>query len=93
MLIVMWNAVIMHARWDKMIRDYGTAVLAIFGNIVTAWSWFGVNELSAGLHNYGFTEGRLFALVTFVGIQVAFIAIAIIPVVIRNNSASKSTTA
>lgn len=83
MLIVMWNAVIMHARWDKMIRDYGTAVLAIFGNIVTAWSWFGVNELSAGLHNYGFTEGRLLALIVFVGIQLAFIAIAIAPVMIR----------
>lgn len=83
MLIVMWNAVILHARWDKMIRDYGTAVLAIFGNIVTAWSWFGVNELSAGLHNYGFTEGRLLALITFVAIQLAFIAVALVPVMIR----------
>lgn len=86
MLIVMWNVVILHARWDKMIKDYGTAVLAIFGNIVTAWSWFGVNELSAGLHNYGFTEGRLLALITFVGIQFALIAIAIVPMLIRRST-------
>lgn len=69
MLIVIWNAVILHARWDKMVGDYGTAVLAMLGNIVTAWSWFGVNELGAGLHAYGFTEGRLFALSVFVVIQ------------------------
>ena len=92
MLIVMWNAVILHARWDKMVRDYGTAVLAIFGNIVTAWSWFGVNELSAGLHNYGFTEGRLLALLIFVGIQLALITIAVIPVILRKSQTPNATT-
>ena len=92
MLIVMWNAVILHARWDKMVRDYGTAVLAIFGNIVTAWSWFGVNELSAGLHNYGFTEGRLLALLIFVGIQLALITIAVIPVLLRKSQTPNATT-
>ena len=81
MLIVMWNALILHARWDKMVRDYGTAVLAMFGNIVTAWSWFGVNELSAGLHNYGFTEGRMMALVGFVSLQLLVIAGALIPAI------------
>lgn len=73
MLIVLWNAVILHARWDKMVNDYGTAVLAMIGNIVTAWSWFGVNELKAGLHTYGFTEGRLLALGVFAGVQLAVI--------------------
>ncbi len=81
MLIVMWNAVILHARWDKMVKDYGTAVLAMFGNIVTAWSWFGVNELKAGLHTYGFTEGRLLALVVFIALQAIIILGAMIPVI------------
>lgn len=76
MLIVLWNAVILHARWDKLIRDYGTAVLAMVGNIVTAWSWFGVNELGAGLHSYGFTSGRLLALIVFVSVQAVIIAAA-----------------
>ena len=84
MLIVMWNAVILHARWDKMIRDYGTAVLAMFGNIVTAWSWFGVNELKAGLHTYGFTEGRLLALIVFILLQAIIIFGAMIPVIGRS---------
>lgn len=76
LIIVMWNALILHARWDKMVRDYGTAVLAMVGNVVTAWSWFGVNELRAGLHSYGFTEGRMGMLMGFIGIQLAIVLIA-----------------
>ncbi|MCR6656813.1 MAG: hypothetical protein NVV63_13605 [Opitutus sp.] len=30
--------------------------LAIFGNIITSWSWFGTNMLGVGLHSYGFTD-------------------------------------
>ena len=73
MLIVLWNALILHARWAKMVDDYGTSVLAMLGNIVTAWSWFGVNELKAGLHTYGFTEGRLLALGIFAAVQFALV--------------------
>ncbi len=93
MLIVLWNALILHARWDKLVRDYGTSVLAIAGNIVTAWSWFGVNELKAGLHTYGFTEGRLFALVVFVASQFALILLAVAPVIWRRLSGKTSTLA
>ena len=45
-----------------MVRARGLALLSIAGNIVVSWSWFGVNELGIGLHAYGQTEGRLFAL-------------------------------
>ncbi|MCP4169446.1 MAG: cytochrome c biogenesis protein CcsA [Fuerstiella sp.] len=86
MLIVMWNALILHARWDKLVRDYGTAILAMFGNIVTAWSWFGVNELKAGLHTYGFTEGRLLALLVFIGLQGLIIFGAMIPLIGKSAS-------
>ena len=42
LLIVIWNAIILHARWGGMIRERGLMNLAVFGNIVTAFSWFGV---------------------------------------------------
>ncbi|MFP6762195.1 MAG: cytochrome c biogenesis protein CcsA, partial [Planctomycetaceae bacterium] len=57
LLIVIWNVLLLHARWDGMVRERGLAVLAIGGNIITSWSWFGVNELGVGLHSYGFTSG------------------------------------
>ena len=46
----------------------------MIGNVVTARSWFGVNELKAGLHTYGFTEGRLLAMLLFIAVQRAFVA-------------------
>jgi ABC-type transport system involved in cytochrome c biogenesis permease subunit len=57
-LIVLWNSLILHARWCGLVKDRGVAVLAIFGNVMTAWSWFGTNQLSIGLHAYGF-DSRL----------------------------------
>ena len=79
LIIVLWNALVLHARWDKMIADRGLAVLAIGGNIVTSWSWFGVNELGIGLHSYGFTEGVLLALGLFVFSQLAIAGLGCLP--------------
>jgi ABC-type transport system involved in cytochrome c biogenesis permease subunit len=71
LIIVLWNALVLHARWGGMIAQRGLAVLAIFGNVVTAWSWFGVNLMNVGLHSYGFTEGRDKWLLLFVAGQLA----------------------
>ena len=71
LLIVIWNALILHARWDGMVGARGFSILAIGGNIVTAWSWFGTNELGIGLHSYGFTQGVLMWLTIFVVSQIA----------------------
>jgi ABC-type transport system involved in cytochrome c biogenesis permease subunit len=79
LIIVLWNALVLHARWDKMIADRGLAVLSIGGNIVTSWSWFGVNELGIGLHSYGFTEGVLLALGLFVFSQLAIAGLGCLP--------------
>jgi hypothetical protein len=53
--------------------------LAVFGNIVTAWSWFGTNMLGVGLHSYGFTNAAFQGLVAFVALQLAVIGVAAIP--------------
>ena len=79
MIIVLWNALILHARWGGMARHRGVAVLAIFGNIVTSWSWFGVNMLGRGLHSYGFMESAAFWLLAFVGSQLALCALGSLP--------------
>lgn len=79
LMIVLWNALVLHARWGGMVRDRGLALLAIGGNMVTAWSWFGVNELGVGLHSYGFTEGVVPTLVIFWGSQFILIALGLLP--------------
>jgi ABC-type transport system involved in cytochrome c biogenesis permease subunit len=56
-LIVLWNALILHARWGGMVKERGMAVLSIVGIIITTWSWFGTNQLGVGLHAYGFNNG------------------------------------
>ena len=79
LLIVLWNALILHARWDGMVKGRGLALLAIGGNIITTWSWFGVNELGVGLHSYGFTEGRRNFVLLFMLSQLVLIAIGSLP--------------
>jgi ABC-type transport system involved in cytochrome c biogenesis permease subunit len=78
-MIVLWNALILHARWGGVIRQRGLMCLAIFGNIVTSWSWFGTNMLGVGLHSYGFTEAAFWWLTAFVASQLALIALANLP--------------
>ena len=41
LLIVIWNALILHARGAGMVKDRGLVNLAIFGNVITAWSGSG----------------------------------------------------
>ncbi len=79
LLIVLWNALVLHARWGGMVQRRGLAVLVIFGNVITAWSWFGVNQMGVGLHAYGATDGRTFALLLFVLSQLAIMLIGSLP--------------
>jgi ABC-type transport system involved in cytochrome c biogenesis permease subunit len=79
LIIVLWNALILHARWGGLIKARGLMALAVFGNVVTSWSWFGTNMLGVGLHSYGFTDSAFMALTMFVASQLALIALAVRP--------------
>ncbi len=78
-LIVLMNALILHARWGGVIRQRGMMVLAVGGNIVTSWSWFGTNMLGVGLHSYGFMESAVFWLLVFVASQGALMGVGMLP--------------
>jgi ABC-type transport system involved in cytochrome c biogenesis permease subunit len=79
LLIVLWNAVTLHARWGGMIKERGIMAMAIFGNIITSFSWFGVNMLGIGLHSYGFMDKAFPWLVGFDISQVLLVALALTP--------------
>ncbi len=76
LLIVLWSAIIFHARLAKFINPLGAAVGCVFGLVVVMWAWFGVNLLSVGLHSYGFTSGIAFALGAYVVAELVFVAVA-----------------
>jgi ABC-type transport system involved in cytochrome c biogenesis permease subunit len=79
LLIVLWCAICLHARWGKLCSERGQAALAVGGNMVTAWSWFGVNLLGVGLHSYGFMQGTFVTLVLFWLSQLLIIGLAYLP--------------
>ena len=80
LLIVLWCALVLHARLGGIIGKPGFFRLLVLGNVVTAWSWFGTNLLGVGLHSYGFTQSGAFALLLFILSQLAVIALSWIPV-------------
>jgi hypothetical protein len=53
--------------------------MAIFGNVVTSFSWFGVNMLGVGLHSYGFMQKAFPWLCGFIASQLALMAVAAMP--------------
>ena len=79
LIIVLWNALILHARWGGMVRERGIMLLALVGNIVTSWSWFGTNMLGIGLHSYGAMDSAFFWLLTFMGSQVLLMLAGLLP--------------
>jgi ABC-type transport system involved in cytochrome c biogenesis permease subunit len=79
LIIVLWNAFILHAKWDKLANEQGLAVLAVIGNIVTSWSWFGTNLLSVGLHSYGFSKEIGAALAAAVVVHALIAAVGMLP--------------
>ena len=84
LLIVIWMLVILHARLGGYIREVGLHVCSVFGFMVIVFSWWHVNFLGVGLHNYGFTSAKAMDsiwmfygmefLIMIVGIAMAWIA-------------------
>jgi ABC-type transport system involved in cytochrome c biogenesis permease subunit len=78
-LIVLWNALILHARWCGLVKDRGIAVLTLFGNMITTWSYFGTNQLGVGLHAYGFNNALATGCMVTWMIHLVLIGIGLIP--------------
>jgi len=77
-LVVLWNALTLHARWCGLVKDRGMALLAIVGNAIATWSWFGTNQLGVGLHAYGFSNKLAFGCAVTWSLHLAFIGVGLI---------------
>lgn len=74
LLIVLWCAIIFHARIAGMIGPVGVAAGSVLGVIVVLMAWLGINLLGVGLHSYGFTSGLARNLWISVAFELAFVA-------------------
>ena len=79
LLVLLWNALILHARLGGQVQARGFMAMAIGGNVVTGLAWFGVNMLGIGLHAYGFTEKGPAALGGFVATQLVLAGLSLLP--------------
>jgi ABC-type transport system involved in cytochrome c biogenesis permease subunit len=75
LLILLWSAILFHARKTNWIRETGMAFGTILGVIAVSLAWFGVNLLGVGLHSYGFTSGIARSLFLFIAFEVLFMAV------------------
>ncbi|MEP2775287.1 MAG: cytochrome c biogenesis protein CcsA [Luteolibacter sp.] len=66
LMIVLWTLAILHARLGGIIKEWGLHLASLFTACVVAFSWWHVNFLGVGLHNYGFT-GKAGIIWTFYG--------------------------
>jgi len=93
LLIVIWNVLILHARWGRLVKERGLINLAIFGNVITAWSWFGTNMLGIGLHSYGFMDAAFKWLMLFFAFNLCLIGLGCLPLNIWRSFQSSETEA
>jgi len=77
LLIIVWCAMLFHARLVGWIGHIGLAAGSIGAIIAVALAWFGVNLLGVGMHAYGFTSGAALGMLAFVVGELLFLAIAV----------------
>jgi ABC-type transport system involved in cytochrome c biogenesis permease subunit len=90
LLIVLWTLAILHGRLGGYIREWGLHLAAVFTAAVVAFSWWHVNFLDTGLHNYGFTANKKYILFVFYGVVAVIIGFGFIARAIAEN---RKTTA
>jgi ABC-type transport system involved in cytochrome c biogenesis permease subunit len=72
LMIVLWTLAILHARMGGILKEWGLHLASLFTACIVAFSWWHVNFLGVGLHNYGFTAGKG-TIWIFYGVMMLFI--------------------
>jgi ABC-type transport system involved in cytochrome c biogenesis permease subunit len=75
LLIVIWCAILLHAKQWGVIRETGLAAGAVLGAVIVSLAWQGVNLLNVGLHSYGFTTGAALKLFGYIGAEILFLLV------------------
>ncbi len=89
LMIVLWCVFVVHAKQCGWLRDFGVCAAAVAGNVVVAFSWWGVNQLNVGLHSYGFAAGINTALNVFYIFEAVVLCLGLIAL---NNQRIRAAT-
>jgi ABC-type transport system involved in cytochrome c biogenesis permease subunit len=76
LLIILWSAVVFHARAACLVKEQGFAVGAVLSLILVMFAWIGVNLLGIGMHSYGFTTTGVTILYAFMIFEAVFLIAA-----------------
>jgi len=83
LLIILWCAMLFHAKAGRLIGEFGMAAGSIIGLMLIMFAWLGVNLLGVGLHSYGFTSSGAAIMFGFIGVETLFLIAAVILILIR----------
>lgn len=83
LMIVLWTLAILHARLGGIIKEWGLHICSVLTACVVAFSWWHVNFLGIGLHNYGFTADKKFMIFIYYGAMLVFVGIALIAMLVE----------
>jgi ABC-type transport system involved in cytochrome c biogenesis permease subunit len=78
LMICLWLLAMLHGRLGGHIRGFGFALASVVLAVIVAFSWWGVNLLQVGLHNYGWIEGVGTRLNTFYAVEAAVLATSVV---------------
>lgn len=92
LLIVLWTAVIYHARVAGLIHEVGLAVGAVLGCIMVMVAWLGVNLLGVGLHSYGFTNAMANGFFGYIAFELLFVAVTLGLIQFKRKSAQDAVS-
>jgi ABC-type transport system involved in cytochrome c biogenesis permease subunit len=77
LVIVLWSAILFHARAGKIVGPLGFAAGSVLGVIWVLLAWLGINLLGVGLHSYGFTSGLALGLGIACSVEVLFVTLTV----------------
>ena len=83
LMIVLWTLAILHARLGGIIKEWALHLASIFTACIVAFSWWHVNFLGVGLHNYGFTAGKG-TIWVFYGMMMLFILFGAVAMIVEH---------
>ncbi len=92
LLIVLWTLSILHARLGGYVKEWGIHLAGAFTAIVVTFSWWHVNFLGVGLHNYGFTAGKD-TIWMFYGVMLIFLAFGFVAMFMEKMEKAERQTA